>query len=51
MRRVEILGRNPEWVAVQGLDKNTRVLREVRSAAAGVSVRPIEAEAAGPPRG
>jgi HlyD family secretion protein len=50
MRRVEILGRNPEWVAVRGLDGNTRVLREVRGGAAGDRIRPIEAEVAGPPR-
>ena len=51
MRPVTILGRNPEWVAVQGIDEQQQVLREVRSAAAGDRIRPFTATAAGPPRG
>lgn len=50
-RPVTILGRNPEWVAVQGLDGKAQVLREVRAAAAGEKIRPVQATGSGPPRG
>jgi HlyD family secretion protein len=50
MRPVTILGRNPEWVAVQGLDDGSAVLREVRSAAPGDRIRPIASETPSRPR-
>jgi HlyD family secretion protein len=40
-RPVQVIGRNPEWVAVRGVDADAQVLREVRSAAAGDRIRPI----------
>jgi HlyD family secretion protein len=36
---VEVLGRNPEWVAVSGLPEGARVLRNVREGKAGQRVR------------
>lgn len=49
LRNVGILGRNPEWVAVDGLDAATAVLREVRAGAPGQRIRPVMDEASGPP--
>jgi hypothetical protein len=36
---VQVLGRNPEWVAVTGLPDGARVLRNVREGKAGQRVR------------
>lgn len=36
---VQVLGRNPEWVAVSGLPEGARVLRNVREGKAGQRVR------------
>ncbi|MCL4792062.1 MAG: efflux RND transporter periplasmic adaptor subunit [Gammaproteobacteria bacterium] len=49
-RRVEILGSNPEWVAVAGIDPETLVLREARGARQGQRVRPLGAAASGAAR-
>lgn len=50
-RPVKILGRNPEWLAVSGVDEKTLVLREVRAASAGERIRPIvSATPESPPR-
>ncbi|MCC7259102.1 MAG: efflux RND transporter periplasmic adaptor subunit [Gammaproteobacteria bacterium] len=51
MRSVRVLGRNPEWIAVEGLDDKTRVLREVRAAAPGARVRAVGTDVIGQPRG
>ena len=40
-RRVEILGSNPEWVAVAGIDAETTVLREARGVREGQRIRPV----------
>jgi multidrug efflux pump subunit AcrA (membrane-fusion protein) len=50
LRPVTILGRNPEWVAVEGVDAQAQVLREVRAAAPGDRIRPVASTATGPPR-
>lgn len=50
LREVTILGRNPEWVAVQGLEAGVRVLREVGAAVPGARVRPIVSSTARPAR-
>lgn len=50
MRPVKVLGRNPEWVAVEGLDAGVQVLGEVRAARPGARIRPVAAETAAPPR-
>jgi HlyD family secretion protein len=50
LRPVTILGRNPEWVAVEGADARLQVLREVRAAAPGDRIRPVAGKADGPPR-
>lgn len=44
-RRIEILGSNPEWVAVAGLDPETTVLRELRGAREGQRIRPLSVAA------
>jgi HlyD family secretion protein len=44
-RRVEILGKNPEWVAIAGIDPDTTVLRELRGAREGQRIRPLSAAA------
>ena len=45
---VRIIGRNPEWVAVEGLPGTARVVNEVTSFRAGARVRPV---AGAPPTG
>lgn len=50
-QRVEILGKNPEWVAVAGIDPDTTVLRELRGAREGQRIRPLSAAAATPAPG
>ena len=50
-RPVSILGRNPEWVAIKGIDAETRVLREVRDGRPGQRVRPIAGPEPLSPRG
>jgi hypothetical protein len=44
---VKIVGRNPEWVAVEGLATDVTVLREIAGAREGQRVR---AAAEAPPR-
>jgi HlyD family secretion protein len=44
-RQVEIVGSNPEWVAVAGLDADTTVLRDARGVREGQRVRPVSAAA------
>jgi HlyD family secretion protein len=49
---VTVLGKNPEWVAVDGLAPDATVLRAVRDGKPGQRVRPVAAQApaaAGPP--
>jgi HlyD family secretion protein len=48
-RPVDVVGRNPEWVAVRGLDPDTLVLRDVRVGRPGQRVRPAAPATAGPP--
>lgn len=48
-RPIGIQGRNPEWVAVTGLDEGAAVLREARTAREGKRVRPESEPAQGPP--
>jgi HlyD family secretion protein len=51
-RPVTLLGRNPEWVAVDGLGTDAEVLRDVRTAREGQRVRAVAAAApAGGPAG
>jgi HlyD family secretion protein len=46
-KMVSVIGRNPEWIAVEGLSADTLVLRDVRSGKPGQRVRPMsEAEPA-----
>jgi len=45
-REIAVLGRNPEWVAVQGLEPDLQVLRDVRAGRPGQRVRPVSAPAA-----
>jgi HlyD family secretion protein len=40
-RNVAIIGRNPEWMAVKGIEPDTTVLREVRTGSPGKRVRPV----------
>jgi HlyD family secretion protein len=49
-RMISIVGRNPEWIAVSGIEPDTTVLRDVRNGRAGRRVRPVT-EAAPPARG
>ena len=44
-RPVAILGRNPEWVAVEGLGEDVAVLRDARNGTPGKRVRPMAATA------
>jgi HlyD family secretion protein len=46
---IGIQGRNPEWVAVTGLDEGAVVLREARTAREGKRVRPVSESGQGPP--
>jgi HlyD family secretion protein len=46
-RPVQVIGRNPDWVAVQDLPEGTTVLRQLAGKSPGRKVRPIE----GPPAG
>lgn len=45
-RAVTILGRNPEWIAVEGLEESTRLLRDARGGREGQRVRPESPPAA-----
>ena len=47
-RRVEVIGSNPEWVAVTGIDTDTMVLRDARGVREGQRVRPVSAAAPAP---
>ena len=47
-RRVEVIGSNPEWVAVAGIDTDTMVLRDARGVREGQRVRPVSAAAPAP---
>lgn len=53
-RPVQIIGRNPDWVAVLDLPEGTSVVRQVQGLAPGRKVRPVAGLAAGegdgPPR-
>jgi HlyD family secretion protein len=40
-RRIEILGSNPEWVAVAGIDAGTTVVRDARGVREGQRIRPV----------
>jgi HlyD family secretion protein len=42
-RPVAVLGRNPEWVAVEGLEPGTPVVREAAAGREGARVRPADA--------
>jgi HlyD family secretion protein len=42
-RRIGILGRNPDWIAVTGIEPDAVVLRDVRGASPGQRVRPVPA--------
>jgi multidrug efflux pump subunit AcrA (membrane-fusion protein) len=46
---VTVLGKNPEWVAVDGIAVDATVLRAVRDGKPGQRVRPVAPAAAGPP--
>jgi hypothetical protein len=50
-----VLGRNPDWVAVEDLAEGTSVVRQLAGLAPGRKVRPVAAPApgdgAGPPAG
>jgi hypothetical protein len=48
---VRIVGRNPEWVAVEGLPVSAKVVSEVTSFRAGARVRPVSSPATGQPGG
>lgn len=48
-RPVTLLGRNPEWAAVDGITPDTEILRDVRAAREGQRVRAEASTAAGPP--
>jgi HlyD family secretion protein len=43
-KMISVLGKNPEWVAVKGLDEGTQVLQNVRGGTPGQRVRPVPAE-------
>ncbi len=47
-RRIEILGSNPEWVAVAGIDAGTTVLRDARGARDGQRIRALSVAAPAP---
>jgi HlyD family secretion protein len=46
-REIQVIGRNPDWVAVQDLAEGTTVLRQLAGKSPGRKVRPV----AGPPAG
>lgn len=48
---VRIIGRNPEWAAIAGLDPATQVVSEVTAFHAGARVRPVTEPAPGETRG
>ena len=48
-RFITVLGKNPEWIAVDGLDSNATVLRAARNGRPGQRVRPVS-EPTGPSR-
>lgn len=50
-RPVTLVGRNPDWAALDGLAADTRLLRDARSAKAGDRVRPAPAAPDGPAAG
>jgi HlyD family secretion protein len=41
-RPVQVIGRNPDWVAVDGLPADTRVVRSLAGNAPGRRIRPVE---------
>jgi HlyD family secretion protein len=54
-RPVKVIGRNPDWVAVQDLAEGTTVVRQLAGMSPGRRVRPVESpppgEGGGPPPG
>jgi hypothetical protein len=47
-RGIAIVGSNPEWVAVTGIDADTMVLREARGVREGQRIRPVSVAEAAP---
>jgi HlyD family secretion protein len=41
-RQIEVIGRNPEWAAIEGLEPETQVLRVARSGRPGQRVSPAD---------
>lgn len=50
-RPVQVIGRNPDWVAVLDLAEGTSVVRQVTGLAPGRAIRPVAAPPAGDDRG
>lgn len=44
---VQVIGRNPDWVAVAGLAEDARVVKQLAGMAPGRRIRPVEAPAEG----